>query len=293
MTLTVNEKQAYQRTAGQEAERLMVDFVTSPEYKQLTNEQKAIVLKDINVYAEDRAKKEFVESRGGEYESSWDKVIQAQQSGVDPADYFVFKQKHDEINDGTGTATDKATEFSNWLDEMGWLGKPKATLQDTLSFLNIFPADSTSYDEMTKAGLADDTAKRVYDQVSDLTPPFGFSTVQDWQQIDAICNMPLSDSDAIKALSVYAGDSQYKRYATAHQAGISPPVYNQFRNALRRIDDNDSVSRDDVTAALQEITGLSREQMAIIWAMNVPANTKTGNPYGSVYQSNGTLKWAV
>jgi hypothetical protein len=143
------------------------------------------------------------------------------------------------------------------------------------------------------AGFSQDKAYSIYKTIDALEPLAGKDAVQESQKIDAVLSMSLNESDKLKALSVCASESQYKRYATANKYGVAVKTYNSFYKALKALDENGSVTKEEATQAVSKMTGLTDVQRAALWAMSVGSNVKTGNPWGNIYASNGTLKWAA
>ena len=98
--LTLDEKAKYLKTMGQTENSLMQAMISSSAYKSMTDTQKSDALKNLMEYASDKAKREFVTSKGAKYTSeTFEKVYEAEQQGVSPAGYFTYKTKLDEIND--------------------------------------------------------------------------------------------------------------------------------------------------------------------------------------------------
>ncbi|MPM03132.1 hypothetical protein SDC9_49392 [bioreactor metagenome] len=70
--LTKDEYVSYNKAKGQTALSLVSRFMNSSDYRKFTDEERADAIADIYTYANDRAKKSILESRGETYDSDWD-----------------------------------------------------------------------------------------------------------------------------------------------------------------------------------------------------------------------------
>lgn len=133
------------------------------------------------------------------------------------------------------TANDRATKFSQWLDQQAFTQPQKDALKDEFGFYGVIRADDTKYDRFTEAGLSPDTATFLDDMISGLKPIGDSDTVGTTQQALAISGVSISDSDKLKALSVVLNDSTYSKVEEAYQNGIAPGIYVPYWNAMNKI----------------------------------------------------------
>lgn len=133
------------------------------------------------------------------------------------------------------TASDRATKFSQWLDQQQFTQAQKDALKEEFSFYSIIRAGETKYDRFTEAGLSPDTATFVEEMLSGLKPIGDSDTVGTTQQALAISGASISGSDKLKALSVVLNDSTYSKVEEAYQNGIAPGIYVPYWNAMNKI----------------------------------------------------------
>ena len=133
------------------------------------------------------------------------------------------------------TASDRATKFSQWLDQQAFTQEQKDALKEEFAFYSIIRAGETKYDRFTEAGLSPDTATFVEEMLSGLKPIGDSDTVGATQQALAISGASISDSDKLKALSVVLNDSTYSKVEEAYQNGIAPGIYVPYWNAMNKI----------------------------------------------------------
>ena len=133
------------------------------------------------------------------------------------------------------TASDRATKFSQWLDQQTFTQEQKNALKEEFAFYSIIRAGETKYDRFTEAGLTPETATFVEEMLSGLKPIGDSDTVGTTQQALAISGASISDSDKLKALSVVLNDSTYSKVEEAYQNGIAPGIYVPYWNAMNKI----------------------------------------------------------
>ena len=133
------------------------------------------------------------------------------------------------------TASDRATKFSQWLDQQTFTQEQKNALKEEFAFYSIIRAGETKYDRFTEAGLTPETATFLEDMISGLKPIGDSDTVGATQQALAISGASISDSDKLKALSVVLNDSTYSKVEEAYQNGITPGIYVPYWNAMNKI----------------------------------------------------------
>ena len=150
------------------------------------------------------------------------------------AAYEAYLTLDDDETEGI-TASDRATKFSQWLDQQAFTQEQKDALKEEFAFYSIIRAGETKYDRFTEAGLSPDTATFVEEMLSGLKPIGDSDTVGTTQQALAISGASISDNDKLKALSVVLNDSTYSKVEEAYQNGIAPGIYVPYWNAMNKI----------------------------------------------------------
>lgn len=133
VSLTAEQKTAYQKTTGSIASREVSHLLRSSQYRKLSETEKADVLADIYTYANAVAKSEVSEYA---LTGANAKIAQAENAGISVADYLIFSLSKDA--DGNGTVSQKemrqaldASDFTTgqksvlWqLQNAGWKTNP-------------------------------------------------------------------------------------------------------------------------------------------------------------------------
>ena len=120
--------------------------MNSRYYSQLDDEQKAEALWGIQQYANAKAKKDLIAREGDEYNMigqarTIEKALDAGKTGIDLAQYMLLKEVHDDIDDGEGTAVEKATRFALYLKGTNLTQTQQDTIMDLLTYSSGFKAE--------------------------------------------------------------------------------------------------------------------------------------------------------
>lgn len=121
VSLTAQQKTAYQKTTGSIASREVNRLLQSSQYRQLSETDKAGVLADIYAYANAVAKSEVSEYT---LTGSNAKIAQAEDAGISVADYLILSLSKDA--DGNGTVSQK--EMRQALDASDFTTEQKSVL---------------------------------------------------------------------------------------------------------------------------------------------------------------------
>ena len=136
--------------------------------------------------------------------------------------FLVYYKKYRDISNKEGlTASERATEWAQYLDSSLLRAQAKSALLDNLSFYQTLKQDSGKYGELTDAGLHAKQAKAVSDLMKGLTPAPGKETVSTAQKIEAIHSIGMNRDQEEKALRVYLSESMEKNFDKAMGYGIS------------------------------------------------------------------------
>ena len=90
---TPEERQRFLTTRGQSDYELVSELIDLPLYKELSDEDKADVFSAVYSYSDAKAKQEFFESRGVEYDlpSAVAKADEAAELGFSPAEWYIIR----------------------------------------------------------------------------------------------------------------------------------------------------------------------------------------------------------
>lgn len=206
-------------------------------------------------------------------------------------EYLKIQYKYLEINQKDLKASEKATEFSSWVNQQGYSITQQNAAKSAFAYYNSSVADATAYNKMTAAGMSDISAKRAADAVLNLP-----SGATEYERYRAAANALTFDDDKLKALSAMMTDSDgddttYQKLKTGYDYGVSPEVYLTVKEQIAGLE---SVNQKSVEAALDGLLGLDNDQKAVLWQLTVtgksgwkgyknPYNTAIGNTIYKAY----------
>lgn len=99
--MSLKEWEQFQKDRGETTYDLLGSLLKTDGYKDASDERKAKLVEQIIGYSTDTAKREYV---GDEYESSdYKKVYEAEKQGIEPTQYFLYKDALDTIRPEGGT----------------------------------------------------------------------------------------------------------------------------------------------------------------------------------------------
>ena len=146
----------------------------------------------------------------GEQTSRYEKFRDMMDAGMQWEDVMTVYDEYCRIDDNDDlTASQKALEFSHWVDGFTGSEKRQNIILDNLKFWSMAPAKATGYEKLVTAGLSADAAYKMQTIISGLEPEDGKAQVSDNQKLTAIAKSNLSQSDKIAAFGAIMGSEEY------------------------------------------------------------------------------------
>ena len=146
----------------------------------------------------------------GEQTSRYEKFRTMMDAGMQWGDIMEVYDEYCRIDDRDDlTASQKALEFSHWVDGYTKSEKRQNIILDNLKFWSMAPAQATGYERLVETGLSPDAAYRMQSIISGLEPEEGRLSVSDNQRLQAIADSNLSDADKIAAFGAILGSDEY------------------------------------------------------------------------------------
>lgn len=179
-------------------------------YSAMTGPQKANFLKDS-------------EGRTADY-------LKAKNAGIQDGTFLELYKKHKEIDAAEAKPSQKAKDWALWLDKQQQSGKitqeQKEVIRESMTFMQMFPADAGKYDAMVESGLEPQKAYDLGKLLEGIKPQEGYTNVRAVQQAQAIAGAQgLSDADMAAAMKLYLSDSQDKNLEDMMGIGFTPAQY--------------------------------------------------------------------
>lgn len=197
-------------------------------------------------------------------------ALEAAELGFD--DFLDIQSTYALYNAEDSKASEKALEFSRWVDEQGYTEKQEKAIRDNFVFFAMSPAQESNYDKFTSAGLSEEKAYQLHTELADLDPLEGADKVTEAQKLAwAAFSNDYSSDEKYQALSVLMGDS-YAKLQSAKEQGIGVEAFMDFyinRTAIKADKDEDGKSlsgkkdgskQHKIGTYIDQIPGLTPEQ---------------------------------
>ncbi len=236
----------------------------------LTDEQKIQIYREMISDSRDDDIQDF-EDAG----MSFNQFLEAQ------INYAFMEEEYDEHGNPT-------VEFHRWVDEQDLTDAQKETVKNAFKYYSQIPQSAGYYDKLTAAGLPEEEAYRLYQEMDTLEPEDGEDSVSSLQRQRVIVDSGISQADQLAALEAVMSESEYGKLQTGTAYGVTPKAYVDLKEALPRYDrdGNGSFNQAEVTAAINSLGGLgglggglSNSQKAALWQMYNKSWSAKNNPF--------------
>ena len=99
----------------------------------------------------------------------FDDVVDAYEAGIDPERWYGAYDEWRAIDSGKGSATDKATQFAQWLEtEGGYSENESNLLQDQLAYYSMIRGNAERYDELRDFGFSPQESYNLYEAIGEM-----------------------------------------------------------------------------------------------------------------------------
>ena len=99
----------------------------------------------------------------------FDDVVDAYEAGIDPERWYDAYDEWRAIDSGEGSATDKATQFAQWLETKGGYSENESNLlQDQLAYYSMIRGNAERYDELRDFGFSPQESYNLYEAIGEM-----------------------------------------------------------------------------------------------------------------------------
>lgn len=99
----------------------------------------------------------------------FDDVVDAYEAGIDPERWYDAYDEWRAIDGGEGSATDKATQFAQWLETKGGYSENESNLlQDQLAYYSMIRGNAERYDELRDFGFSPQESYNLYEAIGEM-----------------------------------------------------------------------------------------------------------------------------
>lgn len=111
--MTIDEWNNYKKDFGTTLKDNLNEVMKSNEYKKATDDEKASIISNLMKYSKDKAKDNYLESKGKEYSDYSDKVDAKRENDYSLADFYLIKNESPKIFDGSVDTVRKKIDTAN------------------------------------------------------------------------------------------------------------------------------------------------------------------------------------
>ena len=233
----------------------------------LTDEQKIQIYREMISDSRDDDIQSFQDAG-----MTFDQFLEAQMN------YAFMEEEYDQYGN-------PAVEFHRWVDEQNLTDEQKATVKEAFQYYSQIPQSAGYYDKLTAAGLPEEEAYLLNQELDALEPEDGADSVSSLQRQQTVVNSGISQTDQLAALGTMMPESEFGKVQTGTAYGVTPKAYVDLKAALPRYDSdgNGSFNQAEVTAAINSLGrlggGLSNSQKAALWQLYNKSWSAKNNPF--------------
>ena len=229
-----------------------------------------------------------------------EEIQQVRDSGLNVDDYILAQNKLDELKEEGLTGDKRNDEFYYWVDRQGWSQVQADAVKGAFTAYDPETgAGGGYYNEFTVAGLPDDTAKSLSEQLDQLQPEAGEESVSEWQEAQAVIDSGISEDLQMQALGIVMDESGYDKLVAGYNYGLQPRSYIHYKETIGSydLDGSGRIAQEEAEAAIDSMLGLTNTERAILWqlqqknwkAYNNPYDTAVGQwIYDALHAAEGT-----
>ena len=164
--------------------------------------------------------------------SRLDDLYNAQRAGIDSKTYSAAYQLYRKYDSAKGNGTARAEDLKTEISKLGLTSIQTAWLEKNLQLYRITPIDTDAYDKLVSAGISNDSANRLQDDMRSLPVLEGRSGIIDNQKYRAIMEANyLSEDDKWKAFEAIATEAALREANANRAIGLS---YEQWLTTSRK-----------------------------------------------------------
>lgn len=156
--------------------------------------------------------------------------LEAKRAGMDTETFIGMYRKFWDIDQKEIGTSDKAKEWSYALEKAvenrTITDAQKKVLKREMVYMQMFPAETVKFDQLTESGLTADEAQDLGWLIQGLKVQDGYKEVRDIQKAEAIVKSTgLSEADKIAALKIYGTDAQDEKLDMMLDMGFDAADY--------------------------------------------------------------------
>lgn len=209
-----------------------------------------------------------------------------QRQGMSIGQILDAADKYAQLSKESGSAAQKATAFSAWVDRQKIPAAAKDTVKDAYGFYSQMRQDAERYESFRAAGLTADESEKLDTALRNLKPVSGKTTVSELQRLEAVTKQGLSAEKQTAAFREIMGEDSYAKFQQAQSYGVTPKIWVQWKTEQQEADadGNGSLNQTEAESAIRKMFGLlpSPEELAMqaaLWQLTNKSWKSKNNPF--------------
>ena len=151
-----------------------------------------------------------------------DDLYNAQRAGIDSKTYSAAYQLYRKYDSAKGNGTARAEDLKTEISKLGLTSMQTEWLERNLKLYRITPIDTDAYDKLVSAGVSNDSANRLQDDMRSLPVLDGHSGIINNQKYRAIMEASyLSEDEKWKAFEAIATEAALREANANRAIGLS------------------------------------------------------------------------
>lgn len=291
--LSKDEYETLVRTQGSQARNMLAEVIDTPEYKGLTDSEKAAYVKKIFDFSQQIGKLAvgMPEDKADGY------VLKAKEGqatlGLDPAKYLAMYARKSIIDkdESIEDKTTKAIDFSLAVDaRTDMTEEQKQFVKDNIKFFNMFPVSTAGFEKGIAAGLSADESKAML-ALKKTADTDGNGSYTNLELYEAINNSDLSDEKKAQYWEAMKPSNTNKSWMDIQQESKEAAATREKWTAA--IGDVSQETIDTFNGNVNSIGGYNSMSYTAFFdlmdSMRVPESQRAG--YYAIVQSNKGKPW--
>ena len=209
-----------------------------------------------------------------------------QRQGMSIGQILDAADKYAQLSEENGSAAQKATAFSAWVDRQKIPAAAKDTVKDAYGFYSHMRQDAERYESFRAAGLTADESEKLDTALRNLKPVSGKTTVSELQRLEAATKQGLSAEKQTAAFRELMGEDSYAKFRQAQSYGVTPKIWVQWKTEQQEADadGNGSLNQTEAESAIRKMFGLlpSPDELAMqaaLWQLTNKSWKSKNNPF--------------
>ena len=201
-------------------------------------------------------------------DSKESEIAEFRAANMDIDTFLKVQNEYSRINAQEGKkASQKAQDFSHWLEKQGLTKRQKDVARDCFTYYSMVPANAKWFNSAVDAGCDPDITYEVINKIGGLQPKAGQKSVSDGQKLQVIVESGLPEKQQMELIQhISVTDKMKKRLPILVDYGVSIKKQAAFWNKIYDfdLDGNGKINQKEVRACLDSFPGGNTNPLEVL-----------------------------